>query len=231
MAVEAFRLAIRAMCPVIYLSDGYIANGAEPWLIPNLDEIDPIVIEHPTEPNSDGGYLPYKRDPETLSRPWAIPGTPGLEHRLGGLEKQDGTGNVSYDPDNHDLMVRTRAAKVQKLAEVIPPLEVSGPESGEVLLLGWGGTFGAITTAGNKLREMGHSVSTAHLRYLNPFPRNLGEVMSQFRTIVIPEINLGQLRTLIRDRFLVDAIGINRVRGKGYLVDELVDDVVEIMNW
>jgi 2-oxoglutarate ferredoxin oxidoreductase subunit alpha len=231
MAIEAFRLSVRAMCPVIYLSDGYIANGAEPWLIPDLEDIEPIVVEHPTEPNGpDGTYLPYLRDAETLSRPWAIPGTPGLEHRLGGLEKQDGTGNVSYDPDNHDHMVRTRAAKVQKLAEVIPPLEVEGPESGDVLLLGWGGTYGAITTAGQKLRETGHSVGTAHLRYLNPFPRNLGDVLSRFRTIVVPEINMGQLRMLIRDRFLVDAIGINRVRGKNYLVDELVNDVVEIIN-
>ena len=230
MAIEAFRLAVRAMCPVIFLSDGYIANGAEPWLLPNLDDIEPIIVDHPTESNNpDGPYLPYLRDPETLARPWAVPGTPGLEHRIGGLEKEDGTGNVSYDPDNHDHMIRTRAAKIQKLADVIPLLEVLGPESGDVLLLGWGGTYGAITTAGNHLREAGHGVSTAHLRYLNPFPRNLGDVLNNFQTVIIPELNSGQLRTLIRDRFLVDAIGINKVRGKGYLIDDLMKETLAIM--
>ncbi|MHC5112939.1 MAG: 2-oxoacid:acceptor oxidoreductase subunit alpha [Planctomycetota bacterium] len=231
MAIEAFRLAVRCMCPVVYLSDGYIANGAEPWLIPDLDAIPPIEVKHPTESNNaDGGFLPYLRDADTLARPWAIPGTPGLEHRLGGLEKQDGTGNVSYDPDNHDHMIRTRQQKVLKAAEVIPPLEVRGPERGDVLLLGWGGTYGAITTAGDRLREEGHAVSTAHLRYLHPFPSNLGDVLRSFRTVIIPEINLGQLRMLIRDRFLIDAIGINEMRGRMFRVDDLVARTLEIMN-
>ncbi|MHC4947632.1 MAG: 2-oxoacid:acceptor oxidoreductase subunit alpha [Planctomycetota bacterium] len=231
LAIEAFRLAVRCMCPVIYLSDGYIANGAEPWLIPDLDSIPPIEVRHPTETNNpDGPYLPYRRDPDTLARPWALPGTPGLEHRIGGLEKQAESGNVSYDADNHDHMIRTRAAKVEKAADVIAPLEVEGPESGELLLLGWGGTYGSITTAAHRLREEGRSVSNAHLRHLHPFPRNLGEVLARFRTVVIPEINTGQLSMLVRARFLVDAIGINQVRGRAFLVDDLVQGVQDIMD-
>ncbi|MCP3904581.1 MAG: 2-oxoacid:acceptor oxidoreductase subunit alpha [Planctomycetes bacterium] len=231
MAIEAFRLAVRCMCPVVYLCDGYIANGAEPWLMPDVDAIPPIEVRHPHETNNpDGNYMPYVRDPETLARPWAIPGTPGLEHRIGGLEKQDGTGNISYDADNHDHMVRTRLAKVLKAADVIPPLEVRGPDTGDVLLLGWGGTYGSITTAGDRLREEGHSVSTAHLRHLHPFPKNLGDVLRSFRTVIIPEINLGQLRMLIRDRFLIDAIGINEMRGRMFRVEDLVSRTIEIMN-
>jgi 2-oxoglutarate ferredoxin oxidoreductase subunit alpha len=231
IAIEAFRLATRHMCPVIILSDGYIANGAEPWLIPDVDTIPPIECPHATEANGpDGAFLPYKRDAETLGRPWAIPGTPGLEHRIGGLEKSADEGNVSYDPDNHDSMVRLRAEKVQRAADVIPPLEVRGPESGDVLLLSWGGTFGAVTTAADSLREMGHSVSSAHLRYLNPFPKNLGEVLSRFDKVIIPEINIGQLRMLIRDRFLIDAAGINELRGKMFTVDSLIGHVLEIMH-
>ncbi len=231
MAIEAFRLATRCMCPVLYLSDGYIANGAEPWRIPDVHAIEPIEVSHPTETNNpDGLYLPYERNEQTFARPWALPGTPGLEHRVGGLEKQDGTGNVSYDPQNHDHMVRTRAAKVQRAADVIAPLEMVGPETGDVLLLGWGGTYGAITTAGMRLRDAGHSVATAHLRHLNPFPKNTGDVLSRYRTVVIPEINLGQLRTLVRDRFLIDAIGINQTRGQMFQVQELVDRTLEIMH-
>jgi 2-oxoglutarate ferredoxin oxidoreductase subunit alpha len=234
MAIEAFRLAVHCMCPVIYLSDGYIANGAEPWKLPDVDAIAPIVVTHPAETNnpeggSGGGFLPYKRNPATLARPWALPGTPGLEHRVGGLEKQDVTGNVSYDAANHEHMVKTRAAKVAKAVEIIPDLTIRGPKSGDLLLLGWGGTYGAITTAGDRLREMGHKVSTAHLRYLNPMPRNVGDVLGAFKTVVIPEINLGQLRMLIRSRFLIDAIGINEVRGKPFSVSTLVQRTLEIM--
>jgi 2-oxoglutarate ferredoxin oxidoreductase subunit alpha len=229
-AIEAFRLAVRCMSPVLVLSDGYIANGAEPWRLPDLDAIPPIEVTHPTENNNPGGvFHPYERNEETLARPWAIPGTPNLEHRIGGLEKQDVTGNVSYAPENHEHMVRLRAAKVQRAVEVIPDLEVRGHESGDVLLLGWGGTYGAITSAGDELRELGHSVSTAHLRYLNPFPKNLGDVLSRFRTIVVPEVNLGQLLMLIRARFLVDAIGINEVKGKMFRVDTLVEKTLEIL--
>ena len=230
MAIQAFRLAVRYMCPVIYLSDGYIANGAEPWLLPDLDAIEPIQIEHPRETNNpDGTFLPYKRDPKTLARPWAIPGTEGLEHRLGGLEKEADTGNVSYDPENHDQMVRTRAAKVLKAADIIPPLEVRGPESGDALLLGWGGTYGTITTAGDELRDAGYSVSTAHLRYLNPFPKNLPDVLGRFKTIIIPEINLGQLLKIIRANYLIDAVGINEMRGKMFRIADLVDKTLQII--
>jgi 2-oxoglutarate ferredoxin oxidoreductase subunit alpha len=230
MAIAAFRLAAHCMCPVLFLSDGYIANGAEPWLLPDLDAIEPIKVGNITKSNNpDGPFLPYKRDPQTLARPWAIPGTPGLEHRVGGLEKQDGTGDVSYDPDNHEHMVRTRAEKAQRAVTLIPPLEVRGPDSGDALLLGWGGTYGAITTAGDRLREQGHSVSTAQLRYLNPFPANLGEVMGRFKTIIVPEINLGQLRMLLRAQFLIDVIGINEMRGKAFLVETLVDRTLEIL--
>lgn len=230
MAIEAFRLATRCMCPVLFLSDGYIANGAEPWLLPDVDSIAPIEIEHPTANNNPGGtFMPYLRDDRTLGRPWAIPGTPGLEHRVGGLEKEDGTGNVSYDPDNHDHMVRTREEKVQRAADIIPPLEVRGPETGDALLLGWGGTYGSITTAGDRLRADGHAVATAHLRYLNPFPANLGEVLSRYRTIIIPEINLGQLRMLVRSRFMIDAVGINEMRGRAFRVETLVQRTLEIL--
>ncbi|NNF44888.1 MAG: 2-oxoacid:acceptor oxidoreductase subunit alpha [Phycisphaerales bacterium] len=223
VAVQAFRLAVHAMCPVIFLSDGYIANGAEPWLIPDVEAIPPIEVTHPDVTNNEGGpYLPYVRDPDTLARPWPIPGTPGLEHRVGGLEKQEGTGNVSYDPDNHDHMCRTRAEKVQRAAALIPPLTVRGPESGELLVLGWGGTYGSITTAGDELRKQGLPVATAHLRHLNPFPSNLRAVLDRYETIVIPEINFGQLRTLIRDRFLIDVVGINEMKGRMFRVEELV---------
>jgi len=223
MAIEAVRLAITHMCPVIYLSDGYIANGAEPWRIPDLDTIPPIRVKHPTA--SDTPFQPYARDPETLARPWAIPGVPGLEHRVGTLEKQEETGNVSYDPENHEKMAHLRAAKVNRAAGSIPPLEVRGPETGDILLLGWGGTYGAITTAGDRLREMGHSVATAHLRYLNPFPPNIEQVLGRYKTIAIPEINLGQLRQIIRARYLIDAVGINQVRGKSFRVDDLTERV------
>ena len=227
MAVEAVRLAVRYMCPVIYLADGYIANGAEPWRIPDLDAIPPITIEHPTSATKD--FLPYARDPETLARRWSIPGVAGLEHRIGSLEKEEGTGNVSYDPENHEKMVRMRAAKVQKAADVIAPLEVRGPSSGEMLLLGWGGTYGSITTAGDRLRSAGHDVATAHLRHLNPFPRNLEEVLRSYRMVVIPELNLGQLLKLVRAQFLIDAVGINQVQGRAFRVDELVTRVESLI--
>ncbi|UCD74331.1 MAG: 2-oxoacid:acceptor oxidoreductase subunit alpha [Phycisphaerales bacterium] len=229
IVIEAFRMAIRHMCPVIVLSDAYISNGAEPWLIPDIDNIAPIVCEHATEPNADGEFHPYLRNSETLARPWAIPGTAGLEHRIGGLEKTEDTGDVSYDPENHDRMVRSRAEKIARASDAIPSLEVRGPKDGDVLLLGWGGTYGAITTAADSLREMGHRVSSAHLRHLNPFPKNLGEILGQFRKIIIPEINLGQLRVLIRDRFLIDAAGINQMEGRMFSVEDLIEETLRIM--
>ncbi len=227
MAIEAVRLAVHAMCPVILMSDGAIANGAEPWPVPDADAIAQITIEHAVA--GDEPFQPYQRDEQTLARPWAIPGTPGLEHRVGGLEKEDVTGNVSYDPDNHEHMVNTRAEKVARVASVIPPVAVEGPTEGDALLLGWGGTHGSILTAAQRLREAGHSVSSAHLRYLNPMPSNLGEVLSGFKTIIIPELNTGQLRMLIRATFLIDAIGINHMQGRSFMVSDLVEQVEGIL--
>jgi 2-oxoglutarate ferredoxin oxidoreductase subunit alpha len=231
MAIEAVRLAAKFMCPVVFLSDAYLANGAEPWKIPNLDDIEPIVIPHP-EPDTSGenSFLPYKRDTETLAREWALPGTAGYEHRVGGLEKQNETGNVSYDPDNHHEMVEQRAQKIARAAQSIPPLDVRGPDSGDTLVLGWGGTFGSITTAVDKLRADGRSVSSAHLRYLNPFPANLQVVLSKFKTVIIPEINRGQLQMLIRSMFLIDAVGINVMRGRPFDVEFLATRIAEIMD-
>jgi 2-oxoglutarate/2-oxoacid ferredoxin oxidoreductase subunit alpha len=231
MAVEAVRLATEHMTMVILLTDGYIANGAEPWKVPDFDAIPEFKVTHPkAEDLPEGPFEPYQRDDESLARPWVIPGTPDLTHRLGSLEKEENTGNVSYDPDNHDKMMRIRAAKVQSAASSIPPLEVRGPDSGEVLMLGWGGTFGSITTAADQLRAGGRSVSSAHLRYLNPFPSNLREVLSRFDKIVIPEVNLGQLSMMIRSKFLVDAVGINIVRGRPFAIDELCARVIEVMD-
>ncbi len=228
MAIEAVRLAVEFMTPVIYLSDGYIANGAEPWKVPNVDDIPEIEITHPTQEDFvEHEFLPYARDPETLARPWAIPGTPGLEHRVGSLEKDAETGNVSYDPDNHDMMVRLRAEKVERAAQSIPLLEVDGDPSGDVLVLGWGGTYGSITTAVEQVRANGHTVSSAHLQYLNPFPSNTEEVLRSFKKIVIPEINLGQLSMLIRSKFLIETVGINIVKGQPFRVDTLVERITE----
>src|SRR6185436_12535279 len=180
-AFEACRLAITRRTPVILLSDGYLANGSEPWLLPDVADLEPIEIEFWSNPET---FQPYARDPKTLARPWAIPGTPGLEHRIGGLEKQDVTGNISYDPQNHDHMVRLRAEKVARIANDIPPVEVFGDESGELLVLGWGSTAGAITGAVNSARRRGLPVSRAHLRHLNPFPSNLGEVLARFQKVL-----------------------------------------------
>lgn len=226
MAVEAVRLAVQFMTPVFYLSDGYIANGAEPWRIPQIDELPKIDIKYHTERE---GFLPYKRNEETLARPWAIPGTPGLEHRIGGIEKQNNTGNVSYDPANHDFMVRTRAEKIARIANFIPELEVEGPPEGDLLVIGWGGTYGAITTAGEELRKMGHSVATTHLRYLNPFPRNLGDVIKRYKRVAVAELNLGQLCMLLRSKFLVDAVSVNKVAGKPFKISELVTRFKELL--
>jgi len=226
MAIEAFRIAIKYMTPVVYLSDGYLGNGSEPWEIPSIESLPRIEVKFRTE---KAGFYPYLRDERTLARPWAIPGTPGLEHRIGGLEKQHVTGNVNYDPDNHDFMVRLRAEKVARIAQDIPLIEVSGESEGKVLVLGWGSTHGAITTATEQLRAKGASVSSAHLRYLNPFPRNLGEVLSRFETVIVPELNLGQLALLVRARFLVDAISFSKVKGLPFKVSEIVKKINEYL--
>ncbi|QUV83619.1 2-oxoacid:acceptor oxidoreductase subunit alpha [Chloracidobacterium sp. D] len=219
MAVEAVRLAVTFMTPVFYLSDGYIANGAEPWRIPDLSELPAIRAVLRQDPT---GFLPYERDEQTLARPWAVPGTPGLEHRIGGLEKQHRTGNVSYDPANHDFMVRLRAEKIARIANFIPDLAVEGDPEGDLLVLGWGGTYGAIATATEELRRQGYRVSNAHLRYLNPFPRNLGDVLKRFKRVAVAELNLGQLNLLIRGTFLVDSVSINKVAGKPFKISELI---------
>ena len=211
MAIEAFRIATKFMVPTIFLSDGHLGSGSEPWRIPAIEDLPKMEVRHATDPEN---FQPYRRDETTLARPWAIPGTPGLEHRIGGLEKSDITGDVRYDAENHERMTRLRAEKVERIADDIPELEVDGEPSGELLVLGWGSTFGAIITAVYRAQADGLSVSAAHLRYLNPFPKNLGDVLSQFERVLIPEMNLGQLRLLIRARYLVDAEGLNIVTGR-----------------
>ena len=224
MALEAFRIAVTYMTPVLYLSDGYLANGSEPWRIPAMDDLPSIPVRFHTDPE---GFQPYSRDPRTLARPWAIPGTPGLEHRIGGLAKEDVTGNVSYDPQNNERMVRLRAQKIAGIAAGIPPVEVHGPDRGGLLVLGWGSTYGAITTACEKLRAQGVAVSNAHVRHLNPFPPNLGTVLQRFEQVLIPELNLGQLRLLIADTYGISARRLSKLQGKPFLVREVQAAIVE----
>jgi 2-oxoglutarate/2-oxoacid ferredoxin oxidoreductase subunit alpha len=229
-AIEAARIAVKYRTPVFLLSDAYLANGSEPWRIPDVESLPSIETVFATEPNDGERFLPYRRDAETLARPWAIPGTPGLEHRIGGLEKEDETGNVSYDPENHDRMVRLRAAKVAGIAADIPELAVDDPEGADTLVLGWGSTYGAIGAAARRVRADGRKVATAHLRYLNPFPRNTGEVVRRYDKVLIPEMNLGQLRMLIRSEFLVDAVGYNKVRGRPFRATELADAIAALVD-
>ena len=221
VACEAWRIAAKLMIPVMLLSDGYIANGSEPWKIVDFNSLEKIPVDHPTQPNDGDRFLPYKRD-ENLSRPWAVPGTPGLMHRVGGLEKDDGTGNVSYDPDNHHHMVELREQKVKNVAKFIGDQEVHGPSSGDLLVLTWGGTYGSNFTAVSRCQAEGLSVAHAHLRWLNPFPSNLGDILKSYKKVIIPELNRGQLRTMIRAEYLCDAIGYNKVKGKPFTVTELV---------
>jgi 2-oxoglutarate ferredoxin oxidoreductase subunit alpha len=217
-AIEAWRIALRHMTPVVYLSDAFLATGSEPWRIPELEGLPDLRVPNRTE---RAGFYPYERDPETLARPWAVPGTPGLEHRIGGLEKLDVLGTISYDPDNHHQMQLLRAEKVARIARDIPPLEVFGPPEGELLILGWGSTYGAIRSAVERLQEQGRKVAHAHLRHLNPFPTNTGDVVRAYDRVLIPELNMGQLRMLIRSMFLVDAEGFNLVRGKPFQISEI----------
>jgi 2-oxoglutarate ferredoxin oxidoreductase subunit alpha len=229
-AIEACRIALKYRTPVFLLSDAYLANGSEPWLLPDVSTLPRIDVEFATEPNAEGGeFLPYLRDEQTLARPWAVPGTPGLEHRIGGLEKADRTGNISYDPENHDLMTRLRAQKVAGIAADIPELQVDDPDGdAELLVLGWGGTYGPIAAACRRVRRGGRKVAHAHLRYLNPFPRNTGEVLRRYDKVLVPELNLGQLLQLVRAEFLVDAAGYNRVRGLPFRASEL-QEAIEAM--
>jgi 2-oxoglutarate ferredoxin oxidoreductase subunit alpha len=224
-ALEAARIALKYRTPVFLLSDAYLANGSEPWLIPDVASLPDISVELATEPNQDGRFMPYLRDEATLARPWAVPGTPGLEHRIGGLEKADVTGNVSYDPDNHDYMVRVRARKVAGIAADIPELEVDHEEGARLLVLGWGGTAGPIGAAVRRVRREGTKVASAHLTHLNPLPRNTGDVLRSYERVLVPEMNLGQLLKLVRAEFLVDAVGYNRVRGLPFTSAELADAI------
>ncbi|MBI2880314.1 MAG: 2-oxoacid:acceptor oxidoreductase subunit alpha [Candidatus Tectomicrobia bacterium] len=226
VAIEAARIAVKYMTPVILLTDGYLANGSEPWKIPSVEDLPKIEVKFRTDPQ---GFFPYLRDPETLARPWVKPGTPGLEHRIGGIEKQDVTGNVSYDPANHEHMVRTRAAKVAGIAKDIPSAEVEGPPRGKLLVIAWGSTYGAITTAVGALQARGASVSHVHLRHLNPLPRNLGEIISSFERVLVPEMNMGQLVKVIRAEYLVDAIGLNKIQGQPFKISEIMDKIEEVL--
>jgi 2-oxoglutarate ferredoxin oxidoreductase subunit alpha len=234
-AIEACRIALKYRVPVLLLSDGYLANGSEPWRLPKVADLPSIDVEFATEPNHelpDGtkDFWPYLRDPETLARPWAIPGTPGLEHRIGGIEKADGSGEISYDPANHDTMVRLRQAKVDAIARDIPDLTVDDPGGkAQVLVLGWGSTYGPIGAAVRRLRNNGHAVAQAHLRHLNPLPANTGAVLASYDRVVVPEMNLGQLSDLLRAKFLIDVIGYNKVRGLPFRAGELETVLEEVV--
>jgi len=226
VALEASRIALKYMVPVIVLSDGYLANGAEPWRIPKVEDIPPIPVKFATDPD---GFLPYKRDPQTLARPWALPGTPGLEHRIGGLEKQDGTGNVNYEPLNHENMVRIRAAKVAAILQDIPNVLPEGDPEGDLLVVSWGSTAGSITAAVKAARARGRRIGHLHLRYLNPLPANVGEVLKRYRKVLVPELNMGQLLWVIRAKFLVDAIGLNKIQGRPFKQAELEQKFDEVL--
>jgi 2-oxoglutarate/2-oxoacid ferredoxin oxidoreductase subunit alpha len=226
IAYEAVRLAAKYMVPVIVLSDGFLANGSEPWLIPDTTKLPPIEITFRTEQE---GFFPYLRDPATLARPWVRPGTPGLEHRIGGIEKQDVTGNISYDPENHDHMVRTRAEKVRRVGQEIPPTSINGPATGDLLVVGWGGTYGAITAAVEQAQTAGKSVASVHLRHLNPLPPDLGHILREYRKVLVPEINSGQLVRVLRAEYLVDAVGFNRVRGLPLASEEIYEAIIQLL--
>ncbi len=226
VAVEACRIALKYMVPVIILSDGYLANGAEPWQIPSVDDIPGIPVKYATDPAT---YLPYKRNPDTLARPWAIPGTPGLEHRIGGLEKQDVTGNINYEPLNHENMVRIRAAKIQAITQDVPPAVPAGDPEGDLLIVSWGSTYGSITQSVKTQRGKGHKIGHLHLRFLNPFPENLGDVLKRYKKILVPELNMGQLSWMLRAKFLVDAIGLNKIQGRPFKQNELDQKIEEVL--
>jgi 2-oxoglutarate ferredoxin oxidoreductase subunit alpha len=228
-ALEASRIAVKYMVPVIILSDGYLANGAEPWRIPEAAEIPEIPVQFAKEVNSPTGYLPYKRDPQTLARPWAVPGTPGLEHRVGGLEKQDVTGNINYEPLNHENMVRIRAAKVAAVAQDIPDVVPAGDAQGDLLIVAWGSTHGAITAAVKAQRAEGRRIGHVHLRHLNPLPSNLGDVIKRYRQVLVPELNMGQLLWVLRAKYLVNAIGLNKIQGRPFKQAELEQKIEEIL--
>jgi 2-oxoglutarate/2-oxoacid ferredoxin oxidoreductase subunit alpha len=225
-AMEASRIALKYMVPVIILSDGYLANGAEPWRIPTVDEIPEIPVKFATDPE---GFFPYKRDPQTLARPWAIPGTPGLEHRIGGIEKQETTGNVNYEPLNHETMVRMRAAKVEAVRQDIPNVMPTGDPEGDLVLVSWGSTYGAVLQAVKSQRAKGRKIGHLHLRHLNPLPGNVGEVLRRYKKVLVPELNMGQLLWMLRAKYLVDAIGLNKIQGRPFKQNELEQKIEEVL--
>jgi 2-oxoglutarate ferredoxin oxidoreductase subunit alpha len=227
MAIEAWRIAIKYRTPVIFLSDLYLGVGSEPWLIPDFDSLPKMDPNFATDPDT---FKAYERDPETLARPWAIPGTPGLEHRIGGLEKANITGNVNYTAENHDLMTRLRFEKIERIANDIPEVEVYGDESGDLLVVSWGSTYGVNRTAVQRARAAGKKVSQVHLKHLNPFPRNLGDVLKRFKKVLIPENNMGQLVLLIRGKYLVDAEGYHRVTGRPFTISEVEAKILEMVD-
>jgi 2-oxoglutarate ferredoxin oxidoreductase subunit alpha len=225
MAIEAWRFAIKYRTPVIFLSDGYLGNGSEPWLVPDIDSLPRMDPDFASDPAT---FQPYARNPQTLARPWAIPGTPGLEHRIGGLEKADITGNVNYEAANHNKMVHLRAEKIERMVRDVPDLEVMGEESGGLLVLGWGSTYGVITTAVQRARAQGKRVSSAHIRYINPLPANLGDLMKRYDRVLLPEMNLGQMRLLLRAKYLVDVAGLNKVSGRPFTIAEIETKIAEM---
>ena len=228
-AIEAIRIALKYRTPVFLLSDGYLANASEPWRIPDLSQLPDLTVTFTTEPNHDGDFWPYLRDPETLARPWAIPGTPGLMHRIGGLEKEDGTGNVSYEPDNHELMTRLRAQKIAGIAKDIPEVDVDDEEGARLLVLGWGGTWGVLHAGVYRARARGHKVAVAHLVHLNPFPANLGDVLRRYDRVLVPELNLGQLSRLVRAEYGVEVVPVNKVKGVPFRAAEIEAAILELV--
>ena len=226
IALEASRIALKYMTPVIILSDGYLANGAEPWRVPTADELPAFPTKFRTDPE---GFQPFLRNPDTLARPWAVPGTPGLEHRIGGLEKQDVTGNINYEPANHDKMVRLRAAKVAGVVQDVPDVVPAGDAFGDLVIVGWGSTYGSITAALHSLRAKGHKIGHIHIRHLNPLPKNLGEAMKRYKKVLVPEMNLGQFAFILRSIYLVDAISYSKVEGKPFKQSEIEKKVLEVL--
>jgi 2-oxoglutarate ferredoxin oxidoreductase subunit alpha len=226
IAVEASRIALKYMVPVIVLSDGYLANGAEPWRIPTVDEIPGISVHFEKNPE---GFLPYRRNPETLARPWAIPGTPGLEHRIGGLEKQDVTGNVNYEPMNHEKMVRIRAAKIEAITQDVPNVMPTGDSEGDLLIVSWGSTYGSIMQSVKGQRAQGRKIGHLHLRYLNPLPANLGDILKRYKKVLVPELNMGQLLWVLRAKYLVNAVGLNKIQGRPFKQNELDQKIEEML--
>lgn len=229
VAFEGARLALKYRTPVIILTDGYLANGAEPWLLPNVDDLPDISVPFATDPNHDDGFWPYLRDPDTLARPWAVPGTPGLQHRIGGIEKEDGSGNISYQPENHERMVHIRARKVANIENDIPGVDLDADEGAELLVLGWGSTWGAITAGCRRVRASGHRIAHAHITHLNPFPPDLGEVLARYPKVLVPEMNLGQLAMLVRSKFLVDAQSYTKVSGVPFGAAEMEQRMLQAM--